>query len=67
MLKAWGRAFRDNDILGPERANRLDPCASVLKAGPRSTLHSDWNVTEIEPLRMVENAIARICVTVTRF
>ena len=54
----WGRAFRD-DILGPDRANRLDPCASVLKAGLRPTLHSDWNVTEIGPLRMVENAATR--------
>lgn len=54
----WGRAFRD-DILGPDRANLLDPCASVLKAGLRPTLHSDWNVTEIGPLRMVENAATR--------
>jgi predicted amidohydrolase YtcJ len=54
----WGRAFRD-DILGPERANRLDPCASALKGGLRPTLHSDWNVTEISPLRMVENAVTR--------
>jgi predicted amidohydrolase YtcJ len=54
----WGRAFRD-DLLGPERANRLDPCASALKGGLRPTLHSDWNVTEIGPLRMVENAVTR--------
>lgn len=54
----WGRAFRD-EILGPERAGRLDPCASALRAGLRPTLHSDWNVTEIEPLRMVENAVTR--------
>ncbi|MGO4716558.1 amidohydrolase [Bradyrhizobium sp. 2TAF24] len=55
----WGRAFRD-DILGPERANRLDPCASALRGGLRPTLHSDWSVTEIGPLRMVENAVTRI-------
>jgi predicted amidohydrolase YtcJ len=54
----WGRAFRD-DILGPERANRLDPCASALKGGLRPTLHSDWSVTDIGPLRMVENAVTR--------
>ena len=54
----WGRAFRD-EILGPERANRLDPCASALKGGLRPTLHSDWSVTEIGPLRMVENAVTR--------
>lgn len=55
----WGRAFRD-EILGPERANRLDPCASAIAAGLRPTLHSDWNVTEVEPLRMVENAVTRV-------
>ncbi len=55
----WGRAFRD-DILGPARADRLDPCASALRGGLRPTLHSDWNVTEIEPLRMVENAVTRV-------
>jgi len=55
----WGRAFRD-EILGLDRANRLDPCASALAAGLRPTLHSDWNVTEIEPLRMVENAVTRV-------
>lgn len=55
----WGRAFRD-DLLGPARADLIDPCASVLRAGLRPTLHSDWNVTEIGPLRMVENAVTRI-------
>jgi predicted amidohydrolase YtcJ len=55
----WGRAFRDN-ILGLERANLIDPCASVLKAGLRPSLHSDWNVTEIGPLDKVEQAVTRI-------
>lgn len=55
----WGRAFRDN-ILGPERANLIDPCASVLKAGLKPSLHSDWNVTEIGPLDKVEQAVTRI-------
>ena len=55
----WGRAFRDN-ILGPERADLLDRCASVLKAGLRPSLHSDWNVTDIAPLHMVEQAVTRI-------
>lgn len=54
----WGRAFR-NTILGPDRADRLDPCASALRGGLRFSLHSDWNVTEIEPLRMIENAVTR--------
>jgi predicted amidohydrolase YtcJ len=55
----WGRAFRD-DILGPQRADRLDPCASALRGGLRPTLHSDFNVTDIGPLRMVENAVTRV-------
>ncbi|MFN7168750.1 MAG: amidohydrolase [Pannonibacter sp.] len=54
----WGRAFRDR-ILGPERASRLDPCASALKAGLRISLHSDYNVTPIEPLRFMQNAVTR--------
>ncbi len=54
----WGRAFRDI-ILGPERAEMLDPCASALKAGLRISLHSDYNVTPIEPLRYIHNAVTR--------
>lgn len=55
----WGKAFRDR-ILGPERAQFYDPCASALAAGLRISLHSDWNVTPIEPLRYVENAVTRL-------
>jgi hypothetical protein len=45
----WGRAFRDR-LLGPERADRLDPCRSALAGGLRISLHSDYNVTPIDPL-----------------
>jgi len=55
----WGRAFRDT-ILGPERANLYDPCASALKGGLRISFHSDWNVTPIEPLRYIQNAVTRV-------
>jgi predicted amidohydrolase YtcJ len=58
-IRRWGLAFRD-EILGPERANRIDPCASALKAGLRVSLHSDFNVTTIEPLRVVEDVVARV-------
>ncbi|MBU6155755.1 MAG: amidohydrolase family protein, partial [Alphaproteobacteria bacterium] len=34
--------------------------ASALKAGVRFTLHSDYDVTEIGPLRCIENAVTRI-------
>ena len=55
----WGKAFRD-DILGPERAMLYDPCASALKGGLRISLHSDFNVTTIEPLRYIDNAVNRV-------
>ncbi|MFM7506824.1 MAG: amidohydrolase [Rubrivivax sp.] len=54
----WGRAFRDR-LLGPARADRLDPCRSALEAGLRISLHSDYNVTPIDPLRCVQNAVLR--------
>jgi predicted amidohydrolase YtcJ len=54
----WGHAFQ-SDILGPERADLLDRCRSSLDAGLRVTLHSDYNVTPIEPLRCIENAVVR--------
>jgi len=55
----WGKAFQER-IFGPERARFYDPCASALAAGLRISLHSDWNVTPIEPLRYMENAVTRI-------
>ena len=55
----WGRAFRDR-IFGPVKAARLDATASALKAGVRFTLHSDYDVTEIGPLRCIENAVTRV-------
>lgn len=55
----WGKAFRDR-LLGPDRARFYDPCASALAAGLKISLHSDWNVTPIEPLRYVENAVTRV-------
>lgn len=58
-VRWWGRAFRDR-LLGPERARCYDPCASALGAGLRVSLHSDWNVTPLEPLRYVEDAVTRI-------
>ncbi|MBX8825124.1 amidohydrolase [Ochrobactrum sp. SFR4] len=58
-VRWWGKAFRDR-ILGPERAKYYDPCASALAAGLRISLHSDWSVTPIEPLRYVQDAVARV-------
>ncbi|MDH7794956.1 MULTISPECIES: amidohydrolase [unclassified Beijerinckia] len=58
-IRWWGKAFRDR-LLGPERARFYDPCASALAAGLKISFHSDWNVTPIEPLRCVEDAVTRV-------
>lgn len=58
-VRWWGKAFRD-EILGPDRAKFYDPCATALAEGLRISFHSDWNVTPIEPLRYVEDAVARV-------
>ncbi len=55
----WGAAFRDR-LLGTDRAALYDPCASALEAGLRISLHSDWNVTPLEPLRYVQDAVTRV-------
>jgi predicted amidohydrolase YtcJ len=55
----WGRVFRDV-ILGPERADRLDRVASALQAGLRPSLHSDYNVTQMEPLLAAKTAATRV-------
>lgn len=57
-VRWWGKAFRER-IFGPERAKYYDPCASALAAGLRISLHSDWSVTPIEPLRYVQDAVER--------
>jgi predicted amidohydrolase YtcJ len=54
----WGQAFREH-ILGPERAKQIDPCLSALRAGLRISMHSDFNVTTIAPLRYISNAVTR--------
>ena len=54
----WGAAFRDS-ILGPARAARLDRVASAYRAGLRPSLHSDYNVTTVHPLRSARTAVLR--------
>jgi predicted amidohydrolase YtcJ len=54
----WGAAFRDT-ILGPERAAQLDRLASAYRAGLRPSLHSDYNVTTVRPLRSAQTAVLR--------
>lgn len=55
----WGRALRD-DVLGPDRAATLDSCASALRHDLRISLHSDFNVSPIAPLRSVQTAVTRV-------
>jgi predicted amidohydrolase YtcJ len=54
----WGRAFQDR-VLGPERATLYDPCASALRRRLKISLHSDYSVTPLGPLRCVDNAVNR--------
>lgn len=54
----WGKAFRD-DIFGPEKAKLLGRAASCSKAGVRWTVHSDEPVSEMGPLRLMDNVVNR--------
>lgn len=54
----WGEVFRDH-IFGPKRADHLDSVASARHAGLRPTFHSDYNVSPMEPLRLVQTAVTR--------
>ncbi len=54
----WGKAFVE-ELFGLEKAEKLDRTAACEAAGIRWTLHSDDPVTEMGPLRCVENAVTR--------
>ena len=54
----WGQTLRDN-LLGPERAQLLDRTARATGAGLRISLHSDYNVSPINPLHYVRVAATR--------
>ena len=54
----WGHAFRDN-IMGADKAARLDPLASAVALGLRASLHCDYTVTEFEPMRELQTAVTR--------
>ncbi|MBU8897762.1 amidohydrolase family protein [Corallococcus sp. M34] len=55
----WGFAFNEA-ILGKERAQSLTLCKSALDHGLRISLHCDYAVTPLGPLREMEQAITRI-------
>lgn len=54
----WGVAMRDL-LFGPEKSLLLDRCKSVEDAGLGFTLHSDFFVTDPDPLHMIEIAVTR--------
>ena len=54
----WGTFMRDS-VFGPEKAQLLDRCASVEKAGISYTLQSDFSVTEPDMLKLIEIAVVR--------
>ena len=47
-------------FLGPERAARINPIGSSLRAGLRFTLHADTPVTPISPLHSMHCAVNRV-------
>ena len=54
----WGAAFV-NDVFGLAKASKLDRTKSCEDLGIRWTIHSDDPVTEMNPLRCIENAVSR--------
>jgi len=54
----WGVTMRD-DVFGEAKAQLLDRCKSVEDAGINYTLHSDFFVTDPDPLHMMEIAVTR--------
>lgn len=54
----WGVAMRD-EIFGPEKSKLLDRCASLEQHGVDYTIHSDFFVTDPDPLHMIEMAVTR--------
>ena len=54
----WGVAMRD-EVFGEEKAQLLDRCKSLEDAGIGFTLHSDFMVTDPDPLHLIEIAVTR--------
>jgi predicted amidohydrolase YtcJ len=47
-------------FLGPERSRQQYPFASLLRAGARLAMGSDWAVTTADPLQQLEVAVTRV-------
>ena len=46
-------------LLGPERGKDLVPLKSLKESGARVTLSSDWNVSDLNPMVGLQNAVTR--------
>jgi predicted amidohydrolase YtcJ len=55
----WGRVLRD-ELLGAERAERLDPAGSLVRLGMPFSLHCDAGTTPVGPLSYVQTAVTRM-------
>ena len=55
----WGDRH-ESLFIGPDRAARVDPLGSSVRAGLRFTLHADTPVTPISPLHSMHCAVNRI-------
>jgi predicted amidohydrolase YtcJ len=55
----WGEPFH-NQIVGPARANRIDPSASMKKEGVRFAYHSDSPVSPYGPLKYITQGVTRV-------
>jgi len=54
----WGVWMRDR-VFGPQRVNLLGRLNSTQQAGVGYTLHSDFMVTDPDPLHMIQMAVTR--------
>ncbi|KAG8805297.1 hypothetical protein FRC19_007978, partial [Serendipita sp. 401] len=55
----WGHTF-DKWVLGPPRAQRIDPVREEVEAGALVSFHSDSPVSEVNPLLYVRTAVTRL-------
>jgi predicted amidohydrolase YtcJ len=65
-IQADWAAFEDQmeqltiPLLGPERSTRIYPFGSLLRAGARLVMGSDWSVSTADPLAQIEVAVNRV-------
>jgi predicted amidohydrolase YtcJ len=55
----WGDAHYEQTV-GPERANRMEPCGTAQRLGVPFSLHSDASVTPLGPLHLMWCAVNRV-------